>query len=105
MQNYALMFGGIGLGFLISNTVTGFTFSTSGARLVERVRKRMFESMLSQEIGWYDQEENNTGALCARLSSSAEAISSATGGKIGQVLSGVSILLLSGTLAIIYEWR
>ena len=25
-----------------------------------------------QEIGWYDLEENNTGALCARLSTSAE---------------------------------
>ena len=50
----------------------GFTFSVSGARLVERVRQKMFSSMLSQEIGWYDLEENNTGALCARLSASAE---------------------------------
>lgn len=28
--------------------------------------------MLKQEMGWYDQEKNNTGALCARLSTSAE---------------------------------
>ena len=72
MKTYALYFGGIGAGFLIANVVQGFTFSLSGARLVERVRRRMFTSMLSQEIGWYDLEENNTGALCARLSTSAE---------------------------------
>ena len=105
MQKYALYFGGLGAGFLVSNVVTGFTFSLSGARLVERIRREMFASMLAQEIGWFDQEENNTGALCARLSTSAEAVSSATGGKIGQVVSGVSILVLSSVLSIIYEWR
>ena len=105
MQKYALYFGGLGAGFLISNTITGFTFSLSGARLVERIRREMFASMLSQEIGWFDLEENNTGALCARLSTSAEAVSSATGGKIGQVVSGISILVLSSALSITYEWR
>ena len=30
------------------------------------------QAMLKQEMGWYDQEKNNTGALCARLSTSAE---------------------------------
>ena len=72
MQTYALYFGGIGAGFMIAQIIMGFTFSVSGARLVERVRQKMFHSMLSQEIGWFDLEENNTGALCARLSSSAE---------------------------------
>ena len=72
MKWYALYFGGIGAGFMLSQIIMGFTFSLSGARLVERVRGQMFSSMLSQEIGWYDLEENNTGALCARLSSSAE---------------------------------
>ena len=28
--------------------------------------------MLKQEMGWFDREKNNTGALCARLSTSAE---------------------------------
>ena len=105
MRKYAWYFGGLGAAFLISNTITGFTFSLSGARLVERIRREMFASMLSQEIGWFDLEENNTGALCARLSTSAEAVSSATGGKIGQVVSGISILVLSSALSISYEWR
>ena len=33
-----------------------------------------------QEIGWFDEEAHNTGALCARLSTSAEAVASAGGG-------------------------
>ena len=80
-------------------------FSISGENLTSRMRKDAFQAMLRQEMGWYDKKENNTGALCARLSTSAEAVSSATGGKIGQVVSGISILVLSSALSITYEWR
>ena len=67
--------------------------------------------MLKQEMGWYDREKNNTGALCARLSTSAEvrlsgppmlkysfvifhfnfsqAVSGGTGFKTGQVYPNV----------------
>lgn len=34
-----------------------------------------------------------------------QAVHSATGGKLGQVMSGVSILVLSATLSIIYNWK
>ena len=80
-------------------------FSYSGSKLVERVRKKMFEAMLKQEMGWYDQERNNTGALCARLSSSAEAVSGGTGAKVGQAVGGISTLFISIGLAIYYDWR
>lgn len=65
----------------------------------------MFEAMLKQEMGWYDQERNNTGALCARLSSSAEAVSGGTGAKVGQAVGGISTLFISIGLAIYYDWR
>ena len=35
--------------------IAGFTFSLAGARLVERVRRSMFNAMLNQEIGWFDK--------------------------------------------------
>ena len=34
-----------------------------------------------------------------------QAVHSATGGKLGQVMSGISILVLSTTLSIIYNWK
>ena len=53
---------------------------------------QIFQAMLKQEMGWYDRESNNTGALCARLSTSAEAVSGGTGFKTGQALSGIVTL-------------
>jgi len=105
MRWFALQFGLIGMLFFVTMTMQGLTFAVAGARLVERVRKKMFASMLRQEIGWHDKQENNTGALCARLSNNAEKIATATGFKIGQVVQGISVLLLSGGIALYYEWR
>ena len=43
-------------------------------------------------MGWFDSDKNNTGALCARLSSNAEAISGVAGAKVGQAISGLTTL-------------
>ena len=49
-------------------------FSVAGERLTLRMRRLAFEAMLRQEIGWFDDPRNSTGALCARLSADAAAI-------------------------------
>jgi len=46
----------------------------SGEILTMRMRKEGFEAMLKQEIGWFDLPENNTGALCQKLSGDASAV-------------------------------
>ena len=49
-------------------------FAFSGEYLTMRMRKETFQAMLRQNIGWFDEPRNNTGALCARLSSDASKI-------------------------------
>lgn len=59
----------------ISKTVLQVAmFTVAGEHLTLRMRKMAFESMVRQEMGWFDQPTNNTGALCARLSADAAAI-------------------------------
>ena len=50
-------------------------FTVAGEHLTMRMRKLAFAAMLKQEMGWFDQPKNNTGALCSRLSADAAAIS------------------------------
>ena len=118
----ALMMAAVGLLFFVAVGAQGVTFSYSGAMLVERLRVKMFKKIMENEmgnctygicsyfhdflyVGWFDRQENNTGALCSRLSSNAEAVSTGTGAKVGQVVSGISTLLFSNLLAIYYDWR
>ncbi len=102
---YALLFSGLGLGCLVTIGLQGLMFGLSGERLTKRVRRLMFESMLGQDLGWFDQKENSTGALCSRLSSSAQAVSGATGAKIGQIMQGLTTIIFSFALAMHYDWK
>lgn len=49
-------------------------FAKSGEILTRRVRKMAFAAMLRQNVGWFDEAQNNTGALCTRLSVDASRI-------------------------------
>lgn len=49
-------------------------FSVAGVKLTMRLRKMTFSTMLKQEIGWFDDDKNSTGALCARLSGDAASV-------------------------------
>ena len=51
-----------------------YCFGVAGAHLTMRMRKLAFEAMLKQEMGWFDDQKNSTGALCSRLSADAAAV-------------------------------
>ena len=53
-------------------------FGLSGENLTRRLRAKGFKSMLSQEIGYFDDKENNVGTLCTRLSTEAAAVQGVT---------------------------
>jgi len=49
-------------------------FSLAGVRLTTRLRVAAFSAMLRQEVGWFDDERNSVGTLCARLSGDAASV-------------------------------
>ena len=79
-------------------------FGISGENLTKRLRSQGFKSMLSQEIAWFDEPENNIGALCTRLSVEAAAVQGATGVRIGFVLMTLGNLGIGIIIAFVYGW-
>lgn len=71
---FALMFLLVGIIVGAAMFLQIFMFSVAGAHLTLRMRRMAFEAMLKQEMGWYDDVRNSTGALCSRLSADAAAI-------------------------------
>ena len=68
------------------------SFAKSGERLTTRMRLRAFRAMLRQEMSYFDDPLNNTGALTTRLATDASRIQGATGIKLGQVIQGIMAL-------------
>ncbi|KAJ7530665.1 hypothetical protein O6H91_14G013400 [Diphasiastrum complanatum] len=48
-----------------------YCFAIVGHRLIRRIRHLSFDNIVRQEIGWFDEAENSSGAISARLSTDA----------------------------------
>ena len=51
-----------------------YSFAYIGESLTKRVRERMLSKILSFEVGWFDRDENSTGAICSRLAKDATVV-------------------------------
>nr|CAG4650007.1 EOG090X02PU [Sida crystallina] len=102
---YSLLFLIVGIIVGLSAFTQSFSFSIAGEYLTSRIRKLTFETIIKQEIGWFDREENSVGALCARISGDASSVQGATGSRIGLVLQATSTLIVSVCLALYYQWK
>ncbi|XP_026751767.1 multidrug resistance protein homolog 49-like isoform X2 [Galleria mellonella] len=98
--------------FLIVGVMTGlgiffqiFIFNLTGVRLTARLRVAAFETMLKQEIGWFDDPSNGIGALCSRLAADAAAVQGATGSRIGALMQATATIVIGITLSMYYTWQ
>jgi len=102
---YAWMFVLLGVGSLTVQFVQGFSFAYSGEKMTTRLRIKTFSAILSQEMGWYDLPENNTGSLCARLSGDVSKVQGATGVRVGTLCQGFSGLIIATIMGLYYSWQ
>ncbi|KAG0368368.1 Multidrug resistance protein 1 [Mortierella sp. AD032] len=70
-NNNALMFVVIGIAAFVTNGGALLIFEYVGEMMARRMRTHSFQAILSQEMGFFDKEENNTGALTSRLATDA----------------------------------
>ena len=68
---YSLSFVGIGVVAFLSNWTYSIMFATSGENMTKRIRSKCFKAMLSQDLAWFDKDENNVGTLTTRLATEA----------------------------------
>ncbi|KAM4028834.1 ATP-binding cassette sub-family B member 5-like isoform 2-T2 [Anomaloglossus baeobatrachus] len=64
-----------------------------------------FFTYFLQEISWFDDKKNNTGALTTRLSTEASQIQTATGSRLGLLSQNFASMGLCIILAFIYGWE
>lgn len=76
IEIYALCFLGLSIFAFLISICQHYHFSVMGENLTKRIREMMLSKLLTFEIGWFDQDENATGAICSALSRDASVVSS-----------------------------
>uniref|UniRef100_H2ZR91 Bile salt export pump n=1 Tax=Ciona savignyi TaxID=51511 RepID=H2ZR91_CIOSA len=102
---YSLLFVAIGVAAFIANILQASSFAKSGEELTSRLRAMGFKAMLRQEIGYFDDHFNSTGALTTRLATDASKVQGCTGVRAGSAIQSVFALGVALGIAFAYGWQ
>ncbi|KAG8384756.1 hypothetical protein BUALT_Bualt04G0151700 [Buddleja alternifolia] len=102
---YALCFLGLAVFSLVINISQHCSFAAMGENLTKRIRERMLSKMLTFEIGWFDQDENATGAVCSRLAKDANVVRSLVGDRMALVIQTISAVIIACTMGLAIAWK
>ncbi|KAK9282140.1 hypothetical protein L1049_005052 [Liquidambar formosana] len=96
---------GLGFGCLLSMTGQQGLCGWAGTKLTKRVRDLLFQSILKQEPGWFDFDENSTGLLVSRLSIDCVTFRSVLGDRFSVLLMGLSSAAVGLGLSFFLQWK
>ncbi|PIA62615.1 hypothetical protein AQUCO_00200550v1 [Aquilegia coerulea] len=104
-KEFVFIYIGAGLYAVVAYLTQHYFFSIMGENLTTRVRRMMLSVILRNEVGWFDEDENNSSLIAARLATDAADVKSAIAERISVILQNMTSLLISFIVAFIVEWR
>ncbi|XP_071910581.1 ABC transporter B family member 1-like [Coffea arabica] len=105
IAKYCYLLIGLSSAALIFNTLQHFFWDVVGENLTKRVREKMLAAVLKNEMAWFDQEENESSRVAARLALDANNVRSAIGDRISVIMQNSALMLVACTAGFVLQWR
>ncbi|KAK7345516.1 hypothetical protein VNO77_16120 [Canavalia gladiata] len=105
IEKYCYLLIGLSSAALLFNTLQHFFWDIVGENLTKRVREKMLTAVLKNEMAWFDQEENESARIAARLSLDANNVRSAIGDRISVIVQNTALMLVACTAGFVLQWR
>ncbi|XP_031402316.1 ABC transporter B family member 15-like isoform X2 [Punica granatum] len=102
---YCLCFLGLAIFSFFISISQHYNFAYMGEHLTKRIRERMLSKILTFEVGWFDQEENSSGAVCSRLAKDAAVVRSLVGDRMALLVQTCSAITIAFTMGLIIAWK
>ncbi|KAG2682161.1 hypothetical protein I3760_11G178400 [Carya illinoinensis] len=88
-----------------TNILQHFNFAIMGERLMKRVRENLLEKLMTFEIGWFDQDENTSASICARLATEANMVRSLVGDRMSLLVQTIFGATFAYILGLVLTWK
>ena len=101
---WALIFVVLGVSSFLIFPTRSYFFSIAGEKLVKRVRLMCFEKIIRMEVSWFDETENSSGALAAKLSTNAATVRGLVGDALGLLVQNIATAIGGLVIAFQANW-
>lgn len=101
---WSLMLVGLGALTLAIVPVQNYLFGVAGGKLIQRIRSLSFQKVVHQEISWFDDPANSSGAVGARLSTDASTMRSLVGDALALVVQNLSTVVTGLVISFTANW-
>ncbi|KAJ8542935.1 hypothetical protein K7X08_005458 [Anisodus acutangulus] len=102
---YSFVFIGLAVFNFFTNLIQHYNFAVMGEKLTRRIREKLLAKLMTFEIKWFDQDENTSAAICARLSTEANMVRSLVGDRMSLLAQAFFAATFAYTLGLFLTWK
>jgi ATP-binding cassette, subfamily B (MDR/TAP), member 1 len=102
---WSCMFLAFGAVSFCALPASSYFFAVAGSRLIKRIRMMTFEKMVNMEIRWFDDPDNSSGAVGARLSADAAKVRGLVGDALSLMVQNIATLVAGLVIAFVSNWE
>ncbi|CAE5956347.1 unnamed protein product [Arabidopsis arenosa] len=102
---WAIIFVALGVTSLIVSPSQMYLFAVAGGKLIRRIRSMCFEKAVHMEVGWFDEPQNSSGTMGARLSADAALIRALVGDALSLAVQNVASAASGLIIAFTASWE
>ncbi|KAJ1377927.1 P-loop containing nucleoside triphosphate hydrolase [Sesbania bispinosa] len=101
---WSLVDVGLGIVTLVAIPMQNYLFGIAGGKLIERIRLLTFKKVVHQEISWFDQPSNSSGAVSARLATDASTVRTLVGDTLALIVQNIATVTAGLVIAFTANW-
>ncbi|RHY66966.1 hypothetical protein DYB30_007552 [Aphanomyces astaci] len=100
---WSLAFVGLGITFAVAVSIQYYGFTVASERLTRRLREMGYQSMLHQDVGWFDKQ--SSGALTTMLATDSAIIQAMTSETMNRGFVNLATLSVAFSIGFYYSWQ
>ncbi|XP_010439908.1 PREDICTED: ABC transporter B family member 9 [Camelina sativa] len=101
---WALIYVALGVANFVMIPIQNYFFGIAGGKLIKRIRSMSFDKVVHQEISWFDDTSNSSGAIGARLSTDASTVRSLVGDALALIVQNIATVATGLIIAFTANW-